>query len=288
MLIIKFFQFDKIFRMNRKYSNIIILSLILFLFINNSANSQTINNQIGGRSAGMANSSIILSDLWSTYNNQAGLGYLQDITVGVFHQSGFIAEQSLKAFAVAIPTKTGTISTSYSYYGYSQYNESSIGIAYGKRFGEIFSFGLKIDYLHTKIAEEYGNAGMVICEAGLLSEPIENLYIGAHIYNPSRMKIGESKEKIPTILRFGIGYNFSDRVLLSLETEKNIEYNVVYKVGIEYQIIENISLLAGVSTNPSQNAFGIGFKWKGINANIAFMHHQTLGYKPHLSLSYAF
>jgi hypothetical protein len=102
------------------------------------------------------------------------------------------------------------------------------------------------------------------------------------------MKIGESEEEIPTILKLGLGYNFSDKVLFSLETEKNIEYDVVYKAGIEYQIIENISLLAGVSTNPSQNAFGIGFNWKGINADIAFMHHQTLGYKPNMSLSYAF
>ncbi|MEA3317979.1 MAG: hypothetical protein U9R54_08480 [Bacteroidota bacterium] len=266
-----------------------ILTLFLTLLISsNSVYSQTFNSQIGGRSAGMANSSVILHDLWSTYNNQAGLGYLENITVGVFHKSGFIAEQSLKAFSVAVPTSSGTISASYSYYGFSQYNESAVGLAYGKQFGDIISFGLKIDYLHTKIAGEYGNAGTVIFETGIIAEPIENLYIGAHLFNPARMKIGESEEKIPTILRLGLGYNFSNTVLLSLETEKDLEYDVIYKAGIEYQIIENVSLLAGVSTNPSQNAFGIGFNWKGLNADIAFMHHQTLGYKPHLSLNYAF
>ncbi|MBU8892818.1 MAG: hypothetical protein KOO66_08560, partial [Bacteroidales bacterium] len=210
-----------------------------------------------GRAAAMANTSITLIDIWSIYHNQAGLGYLKNMTVAAFHQSGYIKEQNLQGIAFALPTKTGTIGASYSYYGFSEYNEMQAGLAFGRSFSKYFSVGLQLNYLHTQIAGNYGSASSVNFEIGILSQPIENLFIGAHVYNPSRSKLGD--EEIPTIFNLGVSYLFSDKVLFAVGTEKDLNQDAIFKAGFDYKLIDFVSLQAGISTNPAQYSFGVGF-----------------------------
>jgi len=260
------------------------IAFILLLFQNTFA--QFNYTTAGARSSGMANTSVILTDFWSVYNNQAGLGYLQHITVGAFHRSGFISEQNSQGIAVAVPTKTGTLAATFDYYGFSSYNEIQAGISFGRTFTEYFSAGIKLNYLHTQIAGEYGTADAVTFDIGILSEPIENFLVGASVYNPSRSKMGS--ETIPTIYKAGIGYLFSEKVLLAIETEKDLAQSAIFKVGLDYQLIDLVSIQAGISTNPSNYSFGIGIHYSDINLHIGFLKHQTLGFTPSFSLSYGF
>ncbi len=239
-----------------------------------------------GRAAAMANTSVTLIDIWSIYHNQAGLGYLENMSVGVFHQSGFIKEQNLQGISFALPTKTGTIGASYSYYGYSQYNEMQAGLAFGRTFSKYFAIGLQLNYLHTHIAGNYGSANSVNFEVGIISQPIDNLLIGAHVYNPSRSKMGD--EYIPTIFNLGLSYWFSDKVLFGIGTEKDLNHDAIFKAGIDYKLVEFVSLQAGISTNPAKYSFGIGFHYININAHVGFSKHQTLGFTPSFTLSYGF
>ena len=239
-----------------------------------------------GKSAAMSNASVTLSDIWSIYSNQAGLGNLENISIGAFHQSGFIKEQNVQGIAFAIPTKTGTIGASYSYYGYSQYNEMQAGLAFGRSFTKYFSVGIQLNYIYTHIADNYGTEDAVNFEIGILSEPIDNLVIGTHVYNPLRSKLGE--EEIPTYFDMGISYLFSEKILLAIGTEKDLDYDAIFKAGIDYQIIEYVSVQAGISTNPARYSFGIGLHYLNIDAQVGFRNHQTLGFTPSFTLSYGF
>lgn len=262
---------------------LLLFFLIYFLFIGNIFSIQDRRIE-EGKAAAMANTSVTLIDVWSMYHNQAGLGYLENISVGVFHQSGFIKEQNLQGISFAVPTKTGTIGASYSYYGFSQYNEMQAGLAFGRSFSKYFSVGLQLNYLYTHIAGNYGTANSVNFEIGILSQPIDNLTIGAHVYNPSRSKMGD--EEIPTIFNLGVSYLFSEKVLLGVGTEKDLNQDAIFKAGIDYKLIEYVSLQAGISTNPTKYSFGIGFHYIKINAHVGFSNHQTLGFTPSFTLSY--
>lgn len=271
--------------MNNLKSIILCLLVFVFLFAHN-ANGQFNYSTAGARSAAMANTSVVFTDFWSVYNNQAGLGYLERITVGAFHQSGFIKEQNSQGIGVAVPTKTGTLAATFDYFGFSAYNEMQAGLAFGRTFTDYFSAGVKLNYLRTQISGEYGNADAVTFEIGILSEPLENLFIGVSVYNPSRSKMGT--ETIPTIYKAGIGYIFSDKALLAIETEKDIDQSAIFKAGIDYQLINFVSLQAGISTNPSNYSFGVGLHYSDINLHVGFLKHQTLGFTPSFSLSYGF
>lgn len=267
------------------FMNIKFLFLFSLFCWMSESQAQNINIE-AGKSAAMSNTSLTMTDIWSVYHNQAGLGYLTDISVGAFHQSGFIKQQNTQGVGFAFPTKTGTISASYSYFGFSQYNEMQAGLAFGRSFTRYFAAGLQINYLSTRIADNYGSSNTVNFEVGILSQPIENLFIGAHVYNPSRSKM--NKETIPTIFKLGAGYLFSKKVFLGIETEKDLKHDAIFKAGLNYQLIDYVSLQAGVSTNPTRYSFGIGFHYININAHVGFLKHQTLGFTPSFTIGYGF
>lgn len=245
------------------------------------------DSPIGGRSAGMANSSVTLNDFWSIHHNQAGLTGIKNFSAGIYYEDRFgLKNMGLKAGAVVIPTKTaGVFGVSMTYFGYSQYNESKIGLAYAKSFGEKFSAGVQLDYLSTHIAENYGNKSAIAGEIGLRFQINQKLCIAGHIFNLNMAKIAEyNDERIPTVARLGLSYAFSDKIIVTAESEKDIQYNPVLKAGLEYHPIDMLYFRTGISTNPVLNAFGFGLVFKNFKLDFATSYHQTLGFTPQFSI----
>lgn len=264
--------------------------IIAILFVLLAFASKSENWPTGARSAGMGNASVTLKDVWASTHNQGALGFMDQNAIGFHFDNRFaISEYSLKAFSGVLPTKSGTFGISLNHFGYSKYSETKIGIGFGKKLSDRFSFGIQIDYLNTYFSNIYGNKGVIAAELGFLAEPIDNLFIGGHIFNPTKSSLDDyNDERIPTIMRLGMGYNFDDKVYLSIETEKDLMYNPVFKSGIEFKLVENLLLRAGISTNPTQNSFGIGYLLKNFRVDFAFSTHRELGLSPHISMNYCF
>ena len=245
------------------------------------------NYPLGARSAGMATASVMLTDIWASVNNQAALGYLERPAAAVYYENRLnVKELALHAGAFAIPVKSTVIGVNYRYFGYSKYNEFKFGLAVAKRLGEKFAMGVQMNYFQTHFAGDYGNIGALLGEIGLLYEPTENLTVGAHLFNvtQSKQKV-KLDEPIPTIMRFGIGYSIQEKAVVSVETEKDLRMDAVFKAGLEYSPINDLYLRCGVSNgNIYQYAFGIGYGWKYFTIDISFSHHKFFGYSPHISL----
>lgn len=248
------------------------------------------NYPVGARSSALSNASSTLCDVWSTFNNQAGLAFLKNPTVAFYFENRFlIKEFSTQAGALSIPFKPGAFGVSYRYFGYSKYYEAKFGLAYSRKFTDHFSVGVQVDYLQTHVAEGYGNSNAVAAEIGLLAEPVKNLNVGFHLYNPSGVKRNDPyEETIPTIVRLGIGYKFEDKASLLFEAEKDLNLEPVYKGGLEIKSFENLYFRGGFSSGYEQYSFGLGYKYRKLTADLAFTRHYFLGFSPHVSLSYEF
>lgn len=248
------------------------------------------NNPIGARSSGMGNASVSLGDVWSAHHNQAGLGFVRDISAGAYYENRFLLKEiSIKGGAVAIPVKGGTFGLTISNFGYSLYNENKYSLSFAKAFGDKLSAGIAMDYLTTKIAEGYGSKGVLAAEFGIQAKPLKGLTIGAHVFNPTRSKIADyNDERLPTIFRFGGDYDFSEKVKVAVETEKDMSQKAIFKAGIEYKPIKEFYLRAGIGTNPTLTSFGFGINIKNLKIDIAGNYHQTLGISPQLGLTYIF
>ncbi|MBL7883932.1 MAG: hypothetical protein JNL69_07665, partial [Bacteroidia bacterium] len=207
---------------------------------------------VGARSAAMGNASVSLSDVWSAHHNQAGLGFVRNISAGVSYENRFlIKEISVRGGVVAVPVKGGTFGLCITNFGFNLYSENKYSLSFAKAFGEKFAMGIAMDYLTTRIAEGYGTRGVLAAEVGMQAKPIKGLTIGVHAFNPTRAKLADyNNERLPTIIRLGADYEFSEKVILAIETQKDIQYKAEFKAGIEYKAVKEFYLRLGVSTNP--------------------------------------
>ncbi len=269
------------------------LLLVLWLFAATGPSSASNDNYpAGARAAAMGNVSVMYPDFWSNWHNQAGLGFYSHLTIGFHHENRFVVpEFSLHAIGLTVPTGRGTLGFSYHYFGYSGYHESKLGLAFGKAFYERFAVGLQLDYLNTYYNNELGNSGTVAIEAGIMAEPVDNLLLGFHIYNPTGATIPKMRqESIPVIMRLGLGYQFGQRLFVGMETEKDLDIaRPRYKVGLEYRVIEYIYARLGVMMHEyAEHSFGVGFNLLRFQASLAFSYLQLVGYTPYFSLHYVF
>jgi hypothetical protein len=248
------------------------------------------NPPLGARSQGMAGCGTALTgDLWNVQNNQAGLAFVKHFQAGAFYESRFlVTDLGMKGFAAAMPIKQGVFGLEVTSLGLGKlYSENKIGFGFSKSFGKKFAAAVQLDYFNTHIAENYGSASTFCGEFGLIAVPVKNLTIGFHMYNPTRSKLsGSLDERIPTIMRLGTRYDFSDRVFLSLEAEKDVDYKPIIRGGIEYRPVQNFYLRVGAASNPGLMSFGFGIIMKKLRLDLASSFHSQLGFSPSVGLQY--
>jgi len=269
------------------------ISLVVFLLLSGAILKAANDNlPVGARSAGMAHASICVNDVWAVQHNQAALASLKNPEVGVFSQIVYPNSKVLmNAMAVASPFKYGVISGTFTRLGFKNlYNESKYGLGYSRQFGKAISAGMQLNYLSTFIGDNnHGNRGTVAVEAGFIAEVVKNLRIGVHVYNPTRSKTAQyNNERVPTILKMGLQYTFSDKVFTTVEVEKDIANKPILKVGAEYRIAKEVYLRGGLSNNPSLNAAGFGIELKKFNLDFAAAFHPQMGVSPQIGLRYRF
>ncbi len=269
----------------------ILLFLLIFTISFHSIGGND-NFYPGSRIAGMGYAGLTTTDLWGAQHNQANLGYIYKYAFGAFYENRYgLKETGFKSVAGVIPAfKTSAFSVSANQFGYSQYTEAKYGLGYGQRFSEGFSMGMQINYNTIRFGDNYGKKQTVTAEFSVRAKLIDKLTFAGHIYNLSRALIikNEPKEFIPTIIRTGIEYKFSDVARVVFENESTINFKTNFRLGAEYTLKKKISFRTGINTYPFSAAFGFGYKYKSINLDVAANYHQVLGFSPNLSLHVEF
>ncbi len=253
------------------------------------------NLSSGARSLGLSNANVTLQDIWSANNNQAGLAFVEQFGFGFSYENRFgLSELSIKNLNAAIPFKLGTFGVTIQQFGYSDYSEYKFGIGYGLKVSKHISIGAQIDYLLVSISEsQTQNKSGVTAEIGLLADLTKNLKMGFHMYNLPNTKLsGDYGEHIPMILKLGLNYNFSKKLLTIFEIQKNIDLNPEIKIGVEYHPIEQLFFRGGINAPTSsstdvQFSAGIGIKLQQFTLDLAFNHQSYIGYISQISLSYS-
>ena len=265
-----------------------IIFIIIYLSIINVNLAQNGMSIVSGaKGAAMANASNTFQDVFSITSNQAGIAFLENASVGLLAEQRFLSADIRQFGAVAgLPTRFGSFGLLIQTFGFDVYNEQKIGLAYARKLSKKFAIGVQFDYLNTQVSE-YGNFNAISFEAGLQTEVLKNLWLGASVSNPFRIEVAPD-EYLPTQFNIGLSYRFSNKILIACEIEKDFEYPTSARVGLDYHIIEPLSIRLGVGTEPVQNSFGIGIHLKQFTLDFAARYHQILGFTPTFSMSYQF
>ncbi|MEM7105174.1 MAG: hypothetical protein AAF502_18700 [Bacteroidota bacterium] len=239
----------------------------------------------GAKGLSMGNAAVNFHDINSIFSNQAGLAFLDNWSAMIHAESRFLLpEIKMINAGFAYPTSFGTFGLSVSYFGFDLYNEQKIGISYARKLFDDVAIGVQFDYLGTSIAE-YGNSGRFTFEGGVQARLMEMFLVGAHVYSPIRVSLTEN-ENLPTEFTAGVTWEASDKFLIAVEIEKDIDFPASFHGGLEYLILDKLALRAGVSTQPVQNTFGIGLFLGNLVIDIGSAYHQELGFTPSVSIAF--
>ena len=244
---------------------------------------------VGARAAGMSGAAVNLTDVWAVTNNIAGITHLKKPALGVSAQNRF----NLKALSTVTLqgvyplAKAGALGLELSRFGDKLYNEQQLGIGFAHQIGPV-SLGLKATLWQVHL-EELGSKRTITLSFGGQSEIIPDLLVGAHIFNLNQAKLAEYQdERLPTVMTAGITYKASPKILLSIQTDKNLEMPADFKTGLEYFIIEKLAFRTGFSTATQSVTGGIGFKTRTFQVDYALGSHSVLGFSNYVAVSYQF
>ncbi len=246
---------------------------------------------MGARSAGLSHASVCLDDIYASFNNQAGLGFLKEIEAAIIYENRYISAEINKiGAAVAIPvTKIGTFGVNFQRFGYTQMNENKMGVAYSRAFGEKFSLGVQFNFMWLHIGDVYGTRYTGTGEISLLARPMKNWWIGAHVYNLTRSPLADyQRERLNTIFKIGTAYHLKEKLLLAAEMEASLDFTPTFRFGVEYKPISLLFIRAGLNVYPMSPSLGAGILIKKFQLDFASRWQPVLGFTPQISMRYGF
>lgn len=277
-------MYDLVFKMNRYFT------ICFFIFFPLLSKAGGDGDPAGAAQAGSGGVSVFTQGVWSTHNNPSGLAKLVNPMTGLYVENRFlIKELFFNAFAFALPVKNGGLGVAVSHLGTGQYANTFAGLAYGRRFGEQFSAGVRFDCYHVSYGSEYEQGTAVSFDAGIQWVITEKFSFACNVFNPTRVKLNNfSDEQLPAILRAGFSYKPIPELTMLTEVGKTSGCALDVNYGMEYNFDDKIFVRAGLGLNSSKFSFGFGYILDAFSIDFATSWHQTLGFTPQASLAYTF
>lgn len=233
----------------------------------------------GAKQISLSNSDVALSnDVFSLFNNPAGLSQINWREVGIYYSPApfGLSELANGYIAYIEPTSFGSLSAGAMSYGFELYRESKFLLGYSNHFQKKFFYGLTFNF-HTVNIQNYGNDFSYYLNLGTLVYLQNNLRFGFFIDNLNRATFSNEKEQISTLLKSGFSYDALPELSINLSVEKDVRYKPSFQFGIDYDIIDYISLRTGYSNNPANYSVGIGINYSMFNLDYAMFSHNDLG-----------
>lgn len=271
--------------MTRKFT--LLSGIILFNVLLSQA--QVLRRPLAATYTGMGAYSINHVDVFSFTANQASLAQLKNSAAGVYGERRFLlSELNNYTATIGLTTNSGNFGVKANYSGFSDYNETQLGLAYGRKMGNKVDIGAQINYQSIRI-NSYGNASAVSFELGTILHLTDKLHAGLHATNPVGGKFGkDQQEKLSSVYSFGIGYEASDKFLVSAEIQKEEDQPVNVNAGFQYIFIPQLLVRAGMSSATSAAWLGLGLTIKSFRLDVTTSYHPQLGITPGVLMLFNF
>lgn len=227
-------------------------------------------------------------DAFSFRSNPAALAGVKTVSAGLFSERRFLLQAlSGHSLAAALPTQSGVFGARADYFGTALYNETTLGLAYGRKAGSKVDVGLEFNY-HSIGAQGYGSASVLSFDAGAVVCLTEAVQAGIATQNPVGMRFGKSsEERLPALYSAGIGYDASPQLFIGAEAQKVEDQPLTINAGIQYLFAEKLLARGGFASGTSTYLLGFGFKRKTLRLDVTASFHPYLGVTPGLLLLYS-
>jgi len=267
-----------------------LISICFFIFFPLTIHAGGEGDPAGGGQAGTGGVSVFTNGVWATHNNPAGLAKLTNPVTGIYIENRFLIKELIfNVGSFALPVKNGGVGIAISHLRLGQYTNTFAGIAFGRKFGEDFSAGVRFDSYHVSFGNENEQGTAISFDAGIQWMLSDQVSFACNVFNPARLSLFEGTDaSIPSIVKAGLSYRPLPELSLMTEACKELTSPLEINYGMEYALDEKIFIRAGLGLNTPRYSFGFGYALNGFSIDIAASWHQLLGFTPQASLAYTF
>ncbi len=289
--------------------NIVLKLLIVsLLFLISTLYAGAFNDRYpSARAAGLSNAfTAVANDVWAAYYNPAGLAQNNYYSAGFAYQRIFNLS-FLKSFFLAanvpLPEKYGTVAFSAERFGVDyegdwMSSESTLMLSHGfyllNDAHSSLSFGYNLKYFYWELPEsvegrKLGSAGTFGLDVGFMASVYHRTYLGVYVYNLNAPTFGvDTQQELPQRVSAGIAYRPVTELVTSFSLEKTVGLDTQLMAGLEYRLIEYLSLRLGASTMPNRLSAGLSIYYAGFQIDYGFRNHPVLAETHQFSIIYNF
>ncbi|MCF7804140.1 MAG: type IX secretion system membrane protein PorP/SprF [Candidatus Marinimicrobia bacterium] len=267
----------------------------------------------GARNAALAGSDVAhQDDAWAVFNNPAALSGMQGLS-GVFSYENTLGQSFLPHAlgAVVYPMENwGSVGLGFenlavNYVGQDLTSETAVGFYHGfdlqNDANSTLSFGYGVKYLQVDYGQSAGPSGdgsdgidlgvsrAVGLDIGFLASLRERHYLGAKVHNINspQMGSGNARVDLPIKLQIGAAYSPYHLVWTTFAMTREAGTETQYHAGLEYRIIDQLTLYSGVHSNPNRFGAGLRIRYKFLMADYGMITHPVFPLTHQFSLGFA-
>lgn len=240
----------------------------------------------GGRGMSMGNALTSIEDEWSFFYNPAATSRFKNFKAGIYYENRFLLKElQSQALTASLPIGKGVLTFGGHHYGYSQFRSYKAGVGYSMMLAEKFSMGVQLNYQGLSLNQNYGSVNTMTADVGLLTDITTKWSVGFSVYNLGRTKLADYEDdRLTTEMRLGTNYKFSDKLMISVDADKDLDYKLRMRTGIEYEAVDGLFLRGGLVTNRLELSFGMGYEISLFRIDLGTSFDQVLGWSPHFAL----
>jgi hypothetical protein len=218
--------------------------------------------------------------------NAASLAGMKNISAAIATERRFqMKELTQYSALVGLPLKFATAGLKLERFGDELMNETQAGIMIAKTLTPVISVGIEFNY-YVRGFESLEKQSAINAGAGMILHLSDRLVAGVHIYNPTRVQVNKTGERLPYRYSMGLGYAPSEKIFLVTDLQKIEDQPVNIHTGVHYCIVPGVSVSMGITSAASSFYMAVGYRFKNLMLTGSAGLHPYLGWSPGLLLVY--
>lgn len=254
--------------------------IFFFLFFSPLFLSAQVVPQGFGFSSFAGENGVATNDAFSLWNNPALMSH-DSIMVGLAAQNVF-TEDGLFHFTASsqIPTEFGNIGVGVHRFGDELANETTASVGLGKALSDDFYLGASILFTNA-FAEFADSKSTVYPQVGLSYNYNEKLQFGFTARNPVSQDLDAPFDQNLQSF-YAVGFNFRANKDFSTSLQADIweRDGLGAGIGVEYNVLDQVSLFLGGKSNPGYVTAGLSLNFGSNKAGIGGKQQSPLGLSP--------
>jgi len=160
-------------------------------------------------------------------------------------------------------------------FGNSIYSENTLEISWAIQYRDFLAIGIAANYFQIDIAG-YGMSGTVGLSVGTKYYLSRTFQLAVLFQNINRPKIYAKPEHLPECFSLGMQLKPYRQLEWNVEVFKDTGFPFTPRTGICIKALSFLDIRLGVQLNPDRLSGGFSLYWKGLQCDVAYLHHMVL------------